>query len=180
MLKNSDNLLEGKDSIDINQINTDVPEGAKLFNSAKQILENLNKEGSTISLADTADLAAIFAKTRFNGDGVITEASTDDEQEKAAITAAITATGGSLDKSGAQGVNAEQIEAFYADLAAFDSWNSSVVTPPFADKTEVAIDLYNALDAKVKDFFVRPKFRPSSFQKTYGLSEPTIHRTLKH
>ena len=165
VLKNSDLLLEGKDSIDIEQINTEVPEGAKLYNSAKQILENLNKEGTRISLADTTDIAAIFAKTRFNGDGVITEASTDDEQEKAAINAAITATGGTLDRSGAQGVNTDQIEAFYADLAAYDAWNSAVVTPPFADKTEVAIDLYNALDAKMRDFFMRSKlasFSPDS------------------
>ena len=165
VLKNSDHLLEGKDSIDIEQINTEVPEGAKLYNSAKQILENLNKEGTRISLADTTDIAAIFAKTRFNGDGVITEASTDDEQEKAAINAAITATGGTLDRSGAQGVNTDQIEAFYADLAAYDAWNSAVVTPPFADKTEVAIDLYNALDAKMRDFFMRSKlasFSPDS------------------
>ena len=30
VLKNSNDLLEGKDSIDINQIKTEVPEGAKL------------------------------------------------------------------------------------------------------------------------------------------------------
>ena len=165
VLKNSDILLEGQDYIDIEQINTEVSEGAKLYNSAKQILQNLNKEGSTISLADTADIAAIFAKTRFNGDGVITESSTDDEQEKAAITAAIVATGGTPDRSGAQGVNAEQIEAFYADLAAYEAWHSAAVAPPFAEKTDEAIENYNALDAKIKDFFMRSKlasFSPDS------------------
>ena len=165
VLKNSDVILEGQDSIDIEQINTEVPEGVKLYNSAKQILQNLNKEEKTISLAETADLAAIFAKTRFNGDGVITEASSDDEQEKAAITAAIAATGGTLDRSGAQGVNAEQIEAFYADLAAYEAWNGAAVAPPFAEKTDEAIENYNALDAKIKDFFMRSKlasFSPDS------------------
>ena len=165
VLKNSDVILEGQDSIDIEQINTEVPEGVKLYNSAKQILQNLNKEEKTISLAETADIAAIFAKTRFNGDGVITEASSDDEQEKAAITAAIAATGGTLDRSGAQGVNAEQIEAFYADLAAYEAWNGVAVAPPFAEKTDEAIENYNALDAKIKDFFMRSKlasFSPDS------------------
>lgn len=165
VLKNNDLILEGQDSIDLDQINTEGQEGVKLYNSAKQILQNLNKEEKTISLADTADIAAIFAKTRFNGDGVIIEASTDDEQEKAAITAAIATTGGTLDRSGAQGVNAEQIEAFYADLAAYDAWNSTAVAPPFAENTDAAIENYNALDAKIKDFFMRSKlatFSPDS------------------
>ena len=173
VLKNSDVLLEGQDSIDIEQINTEVSEGAKLYNSAKQILQNLSKEGTTISLADTADIAAIFAKTRFNGDGVITEASTDDEQEKAAITAAIAATGGTIDRSGAQGVSAEQIEAFYADLAAYDAWNSAAVAPPFAEKTDAAIENYNALDAKIKDFFMRSKLASFSPDSTTALDVQT-------
>ena len=173
VLKNSNDLLEGKDSIDINQIKTEVPEGAKLYNSAKQILANLNKEGTTISLADTADLAAIFAKTRFNGDGVITELSTDDAQEKAAIAAAIKITGGTLDRSGDQGVNTDQIEAFYKDLAEYDAWLNSIVALPFADKTDAAIDLYNALDAKMKDFFMRSKLASFSPDSTAALDVQT-------
>ena len=43
VLKNSNIILKGQDSIDIEQINTDIPEGVKLYNSAKQILENLNR-----------------------------------------------------------------------------------------------------------------------------------------
>ena len=173
VLKNSNDLLEGKDSIDINQIKTEVPEGAKLYNSAKQILANLNKEGTTISLADTADLAAIFAKTRFNGDGVITELSTDDAQEKAAIAAAIKITGGTLDRSGDPGVNTDQIEAFYKDLAEYDAWLNSIVALPFADKTDAAIDLYNALDAKMKDFFMRSKLASFSPDSTAALDVQT-------
>lgn len=173
VVKDSNIILKGQDSIDIEQINTDVAEGAKLYNSAKQILENLGKEGTIISLADTADIAAIFAKTRFNGDGIITEASTDEEQEKAAITAAIAATGGALDRSGVQGVNAEQIEAFYADLAAYEAWNNAAVTPPFADKTDTAIELYNALDAKIRDFFMRSKLASFSPDSTSALDVQT-------
>lgn len=173
VLKDTNIIIKGQDSIDINQINTDIPEGVKLYNSAKQILKNLNKEGNTISLADTADIAAIFAKTRFNGDGVITEASTDDAQEKAAITAAIASTGGTIDRSGSQGVNAEQIEAFYTDLAAYAAWNSAVVTPPFADKTDTAIEAYNALDAKIRDFFMRSKLASFSPDSTTVLDVQT-------
>ena len=87
-LKNADLLLEGKDSIDIENLDQENEAGRKLYNSAKQILENLGKEGSVISLADTADVAAIFSKTRFNGDGVITEATAEDAADNVCLAPA--------------------------------------------------------------------------------------------
>ncbi|MBR4155472.1 MAG: hypothetical protein IKU01_02050 [Bacteroidales bacterium] len=165
VLKDKDLILKGESSIDINKINTDDAKGSKLYKSAKQILENLGKDGSVISLADTADITAIFAKTRFNGDGVITEASSDDAIIKSTIAAAVAATGGTADRSGVQGVNAEQIETFYKNLNEYLSWVENAVEAPFGDKTESVIEAYNALDAKMKDFFMRSKlaaFSPES------------------
>ena len=165
MLKDKDLILKGSNSIDINDINTDDANGKKLFSSAKQILENLGKEGTVISLSDTADITAIFAKTRFNGDGIITEASTDDADLKATITAAVTTTAGVADRSGAQGVNAELIESFYKNLNDYVAWCDAKVEAPFGDNTDAVINAYNALDAKVKDFFMRSKlaaFSPNS------------------
>ena len=164
-VKNLDVLVEGTDSIDIEHLDQENAAGQKLYKSAKQILENLGKEGTVISLADTKDIAAIFAKTRFNGDGIITEASTDDADEKAAIAAVVAAFGGVADRSGAAGINAEMIENFYKALAEYAAWQASVVEAPFGDKTDAAIAAYNALDAKVKDFFMRSKlaaFSPDS------------------
>ena len=164
-VKNLDVLVEGTDSIDIEHLDQENAAGLKLYKSAKQILENLGKEGTVISLADTKDIAAIFAKTRFNGDGIITEASTDDADEKAAIAAVVAAFGGVADRSGAAGINAEMIENFYKALAEYAAWQAAVVEAPFGDKTDAAIAAYNALDAKVKDFFMRSKlaaFSPDS------------------
>ena len=165
VLKDSDLILKGADSIDINFINTEDANGKKLYSSAKQILENLGKEGNIISLADTADITAIFAKTRFNGDGIITEASTDDAELKAAITTAIATIGSVTDRSGAQGINADLIESFYKNLNDYVSWTDAKVEAPYGDKTDAVIAAYNALDSKVKDFFMRSKlaaFSPSS------------------
>ena len=164
-LKNSDLLLEGKDSIELSEINQEDACGQKLYVAARQILENLGKESNSISLADTTDIAAIFAKTRFNGDGVITEGSSDDPDQKAAVAAAVAATGGTADRSGAQGVTAAQIEDFYASLAAYVAWQEAAVEAPFGDKTDAVIAAYQALDAKVKDYFMRSRlasFSPES------------------
>lgn len=172
-LKNADLILEGKDSIDINELNLENETGKKLYDAAVQILQNLGKEGTVISVADTADRSAIFAKTRFNGDGVITEASTDDADLKTLIAAAVAATGGVADRSGAQGVNADLIEAFYAALAEYAAWQAAAVEAPFGADTDKAIEAYNALDAKVKDFFMRSKLAAFSPDSTAALDVQT-------
>ena len=173
LLKDVDLLIEGKDSIDINQIDVETDAGKKLFNSAKQILANLGREGSVISIADTADNAAIFAKTRFNGDGIITEASSDEAADKAAINAAVASLGGVLDRSGVMGINADMVETFYKALAEYKAWNDAAVEAPYGDRTDAAIAAYAALDAKVKDFFLRSRLAAFSPDSTASLDVQT-------
>lgn len=173
VLKNADLLLDGKDSIDIKELNLECETGRKLYGAAVQILQNLGKEGNVISVADTADRTAIFAKTRFNGDGVITETSTDDADLKALVVAAVASTGGVADRSGAQGVNADLIESFYAALAEYAAWQAAAVEAPFGADTDKAIEAYNALDAKVRDFFMRSKLAAFSPDSTSALDVQT-------
>lgn len=164
-LADPDLLLQGKDAISISAFNQETESGKKLYASARRILDNLDKKEEEISLADTSDIAAIFAKTRYNGDGVITETSTDDADEKAAIAAAVASLGGVQDRSGETGVNIEIVENFYKALAEYAAWHDSAVEMPFGDRTDEVIAAYNALDAKVKDFFMRAKlaaFSPDS------------------
>lgn len=157
VVKNPDEILEGKSSIALDQINREIEIGEKLYKSATEILKNLGKTTDEISITDTADSLAIFAKTRFNGDGVITPSSADTDEQKKVIEAIISTTGGCVDRSGETGVNAEQIEAFYTALADYSAWKKNAVEAPFGSETDKAIDLYNALDAKIKDFFLRSK-----------------------
>lgn len=173
VLKDKDLILKGEASIDINQINTDDANGKKLYSSARQILENLGKEGTVISLADTADITAIFAKTRFNGDGIITDASSDDAEIKATIAAVISTIGSVVDRSGAAGIGTEQIEAFYKNLADYVAWTESAVEAPYGENTDAVIAAYNALDAKVKDFFMRSKLAAFSPNSTASLDIQT-------
>ena len=173
ILKNPDLLIEGKDCVDINEFNLENEVGKKLYNASEQILQNLGKEGTVVSISDIADRSAIFAKTRFNGDGVITEASTDDADLKALIAAAVASTGGVADRSGVQGLNAELIEGFYTALAAYVAWQAATVEAPFGADTDKAIEAYNALDAKVKDFFMRSKLAAFSPDSTAALDVQT-------
>ena len=173
VLKNPDLLLEGKDSVLLNEINEENEVGLKLAKAAKQILANLGKESDSISLVDTADSAAIFAKTRYNGDGVITLASTDDASEKEVIAAALETVGGTMDRSGEMGVTAAQLEQFYTELKAYSDWCAAEVAAPFADKTDAVIAAYQALDAKMKDYFMRSRLAAFSPDSTSALDVQT-------
>ena len=168
VVKDADLLVKGVDSIDVEAFNQEHADGKKLYNSAKQILVNLAKEGSVISLADTKDITAIFAKTRFNGDGVITEQTAEAAEEKAVIAAIVNTLGGVADRCGVNGANAELIEKFYQALADYMAWSEAVVDAPYGADTDKAIEAYNALDVKVKDYFVRAElasFSPESATK---------------
>lgn len=168
VINDPDLLLKGADSIDVSAFNQENADGKILYNSARQILENLGKEGTVISLADTMDNAAIFAKTRFNGDGVITEKSSEVPEENAVISAIVNTLGGVMDRSGENGANVELIEKFYQLLADYAAWHDAAVDAPYGADTDKAIEVYNALDAKVKDYFVREKlasFSPESVAK---------------
>ena len=168
VVKDADLLVKGADSIDVMNFNQENADGKRLYNSAKQILVNLAKEGNVISLADTKDITAIFAKTRFNGDGVITEQTAEADDEKAVIAAIVKTLGGVADRCGAAGANAELIEKFYQALADYIAWNEAMVDAPYGADTDKAIEAYNALDVKVKDYFVRAElasFSPESAAK---------------
>ena len=168
VVNDADLLVKGADSIDVSAFNQENADGKRLYNSARQILANLGKEGDVISLADIKDIAAIFAKTRFNGDGVITEQTSEDAEEKAVISAIVNTVGCVADRSGENGVDVALIEKFYQALADYVAWQEAAVAAPCGADTDKAVELYSALDAKVKDYFVRAKlasFSPESVSK---------------
>lgn len=161
-LGNLNCLLKREDTIDLTAFNDATDEGRALKSSAKQILMNLGLMKDSISVADTSDSIAIFAKTRLNGDGVVTPASTDDAALQNVITNAIATVGGVQDRSGVDGVNSELTENFYAQLAAYTGWieagqadKDSVF--PFGDDTEAAWNACSALKSKIADYFMRCK-----------------------
>ena len=172
-VRNPDILLAGQDFIDIGSFNTDDCTGRKLYSSAKRILSNLGKDTTVISLADIADSTAIFAKTRFNGDGIITANTPDSEEDRAAVAAALATAGQVTDRSGAPGVDAGLIEAFYKSLADYAAWYDAAVEAPYGADTDAAIAAYNALDAKIRDFFMRSRLAAFAPDSTSALNIQT-------
>ena len=157
VIKDPDLLLKGQDCLKFTDFNTENEEGAKLEKSARQILSNLKIEADGISLAETSDNEKIFAETQFNGDGIITETSADDEALKETIKNIIATTAPAKDRSGADGITADQIEAFYTACADFSAWKAAEEKGPFAENTEAALAACDALKEKIADYFMRCK-----------------------
>ena len=76
VLTNLDPLVDKSPALKLSAIRTDTPQGSLLHSCALQLLKNKAEhcpEASMeeLTLADVSDREAIFADTKFNGDGVI-------------------------------------------------------------------------------------------------------------
>ncbi len=162
VLKDKDAILKGESVLKLDQIDTENEAGQKLYNSAKQILSNLGLDKDEISVDEASDSVAIFAKTRFNGDGIITAASAEDETLQPLIGTIAEKIGSATDRSGEPGITAEQIEAFYTALADYAAWQADGEAAkadifPYGDQTAAALAACDALKDKVADYFMRCK-----------------------
>lgn len=162
IIKDKDSILKGSDILPLSQIDDSGETGARLKESAKQILKNLGLEKDEICTADTSDSVAIFKDTKFNGDGIITASSTDDEVLKAVIGACTDRIGSETDRNGEAGITAGLLEKFYTACADYAAWMDAAEADkanvfPFGDDTEAAFAACEAIKDKVADYFMRCK-----------------------
>jgi hypothetical protein len=160
-VKDAGVLLRGRDELPLADIDDSSAEGRILLASARQILLRLGRKDATaIGVADATNTTAIFSASPLNGDGVIPPEATEDPAVQALIKDIIACGGGTADRTGAEGVTAGKIAAFFADLAAYRDWVQSSATKDIAllgDATEAAVNAIKAVRAKVEDYFVRER-----------------------
>ncbi len=162
VIKNPDDLLKSPNIFPLSAIN-ETEEGKKLLISAKQILTNLEKPDSQIiTVDDTSDTVKIFAKTKFNGDGIITAESTDNPESKNFIADIILCFSSIMDRSGKPGISQEIIDNFYKSCNEYSEWYAQAEKDlsnilPFGDETENALNIYNSVKLKIEDYFLRCK-----------------------
>ena len=163
IVRHPDILLKRQSFLPLEEFNAENEEGAALLASAKEILANLGLEKDSIDLEDTADNVRIFAKTRFNGDGIITPASAgEDEALATLIGQMVGCVGGACDRSGVEGVDTDRVEAFYQACADYAAWLDAAAADrkaiyPLGDDTAAGLAACEALKAKIADYFMRCK-----------------------
>lgn len=162
LLKNPGELLKGSASLPLSAISDSTPEGKRLQQSAKQILNDLGKGTAiAISVDDTSDTTKIFSATIFNGDGIVPIDSTTNPVTQAVLQNIIDCMGAENDRSGKPGVNQAKVDQFFGEIATYTAWNSLVETDPsilpLGDQTKAASDALNAVRSKAEDYFARCK-----------------------
>lgn len=161
LLKNADDLLRQEDGMPLSAINDATVEGKYLLQCAKIILTNLGKPNAThITVEDASDFTRIFAATPFNGDGIITEDSTQDEALQQIILEIKACIGSEQDRSGKPGVNAEQVDSFFAACFTYSDWkkqseNGALQIFPFGENTARNHGYFLEVKSKVEDYFLR-------------------------
>jgi hypothetical protein len=152
-LQRPDDLLKGSDTIALDAIKDPA-----LQAGARRILENLGRGSATsISLADVADTAKIFAETKFNGDGVVPADSCDDAATRQVIEDIVATHGPVPDRSGKPGVDRERMDKFFREVEALTAWDKGAdqSAQPLGAATSAAADATRAVRAKVDDYFGR-------------------------
>ena len=163
VVKNPDSILKSEQYLRLSDINDQTEDGKNLLQSAKQILRNLEKpDADIITVEDTSDTEKIFANTKFNGDGVITDISADDEELKKLIAEIISCLGSVVDRNGQDGITIDHIADFYRLCSEYSDWQAiaeaePATVTPFDDETQAALDAFTAVKEKLEDFFLRCK-----------------------
>lgn len=173
-LKDPGQLLASADSLNL----TDFSEqelGVKLLTSSKEILAALGtSEQTVISLQDTLNQEAIMANTRFNGDGVVPLAATDDAKLQELLSLIMQTHGETADLSGKPGVNEAALTAFFSDLGARLAWldEASASVKPLSDNCDAAFKALNAVQGKIDDFFSRVRLVAFDSRTQEQLNKP--------
>ena len=136
-------------------------EGLNLKAAARKVLDIAGKTpADALQVEDFADMTLLFSPHHFNGDGVVVSELTTDPELIQLIAEIKQTQGGVLDRSGAEGINSESLEAFYQQATAVVDWHAAGGSAdplfcPLGEKTAEAVVAFEAVKAKVDDFFVR-------------------------
>lgn len=161
VLKNPDDLLKRSPSLPLAAVNDRLAEGKQLLDSARWILSNLGRpDAQEISLADMEDIEKIIAATRFNGDGIVPAEAAEDPALRQIMLDIMDCLGSERDRSGLPGISREKAALFFAEARVYCEWrqeaeDNAPVILPFGEATVAAASAFNAVQAKIDDYFTR-------------------------
>lgn len=157
----ADLLVRGGDSLRLEEVRSDTPEGQRIAAAVRRVLVGLGKaETDALTLEDVRQAEAELAKAPFNGDGRVPAASLEDPWLQGVAKDLLAAVGGETDASGEPGFTREKVDAFFQALAAFQEWYRPARDPassllPLGAGTGEAFAALLAIRDKVEDWFLR-------------------------
>jgi hypothetical protein len=161
-LRNPDVLLKGSDVLSLDDLDDGNPAGARLREEAQRLLHIQGRPDSdTLTLDDIANRGELLAAMRFNGDGIVTPDTAQDEAVRAALVEIIRTHGSVPDRhKQTPGVDRARVEAFFAEVQLARDWHAqadagNAELMPLGEATLAAADATAKVQAKLDDFFAR-------------------------
>lgn len=162
-LRDPDELTRPGDTLDIAAIDDSTEPGAALAGAARRILALAGQADATaISLADVVARSEHLSTQRFNGDGIITADTAQDDTLAHETIEHILKTHGGTPPAGdppLPGIDRPRAEAFFADLDRISAWaakaRDATTALALGEHTLQATQAMNAVAYKVEDFFAR-------------------------
>lgn len=158
-LTSLDILLDSPSALPLAAIDISTEEGRRVLASSREILKNLGKSGADeITIEDAVDSEKIFAGTGFNGDGVITALSTEDEWLQGWLARVMLTTGAAQDRTGENGINAEGVARFTEEAVGWREWRllgETAAAGTSLEDIDAACLLWQNLFLKIEDYFIR-------------------------
>ncbi|CAA2106695.1 hypothetical protein [Variovorax paradoxus] len=161
-LRNPDVLLQGSDVLTLDDLADDTPDGARLRDEARRLLQIQGKpDAEALTLADIADRGELLAAMRFNGDGIVTPATAQDDAVRATVEDVMRVHGSVPDRHKATpGIDRARTEAYFREVQVARDWHAQAdegdrTLMPLGDATLAAADAANKVQAKLDDFFAR-------------------------
>lgn len=159
-LRDIEELARPSDAIALSAIDDSTETGAALLVEAKRIQELLGKDADApLTLDDVSDRTRLIAAMRFNGDGVITAKTPEDDATQQIVQRIIDTQGSVKDLNGDPGIDQAKSDTFFTHATALRDWHAKIAgdesIQPFGEASGPAAQALEAVRAKIDDFFAR-------------------------
>jgi len=165
VLGDTGGITEHSQSLRLEAVNPDHPDGRKILETARKTLRRLHKaDAEEIPLADVRQIKSQAEATPVSEAGVVLPKAARDETVRRFIADVLATVGGVPHPSGETGVGAEKLDEFLAEAQAYLRWFEQGRLPPGQDRSEIlplgqataqAYEILCAIRGKFDQFFAQ-------------------------
>ena len=165
VLRDAEGVTERRDSVRLDQLNEEHPDGRRIADACRKILRRLDApESQPVTIAHVRQIKAREEARPVSEAGVVLPEAATDEEVRGFLSAVRDATGGADHPSGARGVSAANLTAFQAQSAAWIAWHEqgrlgedgqATAVQPLGERTASAWAALSAVEAKIDQYFAQ-------------------------
>jgi len=165
LLRETGDVTERSQTLRLDAVNTDTPEGQRILEAASKILTRQGSpDAKDIALDDVRQVKAQAESTPVSEAGVVLPEAAEAADVRQFIADVVATVGGAPHPSGAKGAGEAELNRFLTEAAAYLDWHDRGVVPPGQDKTDImplgvdtpaAFALLSSLRGKIDQYFAQ-------------------------